>query len=452
MSLYLRIIRPHLLQFSLRCSRWSRTNMSVKARVLTVCIVTGIVAGIGAWCLKSMIRLLSTLITSELSAGSINWIFMAGPCAGIVLTAILQRHVFHRRIAEGTSKIRSYIKSGNYKLPHQLIYEPILGCALTIGMGGSAGAEGPIAYAGAAMGSNSARFFGLDPQFVRIMIGIGAGTGIAAIFKAPLAGVFYTLEVLAMPMTSRSVLALVACCLISGGTVYALSGFHEEIIWLSAQSDFDYSQTAWLIVIGAVTGLYSKWYVKSGSYAGHFCRNIKKPIVHNLCAGVAVGSMVLVFPAMFGEGYSSIEQILGGETRDIISFSPFTESNSTYMLPIILAGILFFKGAAVSVTDKGGGIAGTFAPTLFAGCVAGALISFSAQYTGCQIPASQIAYMCMGGAMAGIIGAPLMATFITVEVTMTYAMLMPVAIVAFTSYAVSRTWFSEKVRHSLNRT
>lgn len=447
MSLYTRIIRPLLQRFSIRCSMWCRLHMSVRTRFFMVCLITCLVSGIAAWILKSLIKILSTELTSSLSNNGFNWILLAAPCGGIVLTALLQRFIFHRRITDGTEKIHSYIKSGQSLLPHQLTYEPIVGCAITVGMGGSAGAEGPVAYAGAAIGSNSSRFFSLSQEHMRVMIGIGAGTGIAAIFKAPLAGVFYTLEVLGMSMNSVSVLILVVCCLISSGLVYVLSGFHEELAIQAGLTNFNYSQTAWLLAIGIVTGLYCKWYVHSGIYTGKLCRRIKnKPALH-IASGLILGLMVFCFPTMFGEGYSSMKHLLAGNSESLTSFSPFTHIHSIWVIPGILAGIIFLKGIAVTLTDKGGGIAGTFTPTLFAGCMVGGLIACAVPYIGCHIPASQIAYLCMGGAMAGIIGAPLMATFITIEVTMTYSMLIPTAIVAFTSYAVSRTNFNNIKPH-----
>lgn len=444
MSLYEHIFRPRLQRISLRCSIWCRKNMTARSRVLMVCIVTSVTAGVGAWLLKTLIGGLSSFLTSGLGENWGHWPLWVCPALGILLTGLLQRRVFHRRIDEGTERVHAEVKAKRYTLPHQLTYEPIMGCVVTVGMGGSAGAEGPIAYAGAAIGSNSARFFGLGQDMMRMMIGIGAGAGIAAIFKAPLAGVLYTLEVLGLNLTSIPVLILVTCCLISAGSVYALTGFREDIVWEGGLPHFDYSNILWLIGIGIMTGIYCRWYSGSGKVIGNMLTRMKSPLLRNLCAGFGLGAVIWCFPTMFGEGYTSIEKMLAGDLTSIVTYSPFEGGDMSLTVPLMLGGILLLKGMSVSATDKGGGIAGTFAPTLFAGCMAGTLIAYGAHWAGCDIPSSQIAYVCMAGAMAGIIEAPLMATFITVEVTMTYSLLLPVAIVAFTAFATNRILMHSK--------
>ena len=404
MIFYRTYLRPVIYKFSADVAGLCQRHLSERSRVLLACVLTGMVCGVGAWVMKYLIRILSSSLTSRLTEGGFNWELLVCPLSGLVICGWMQRRLFRRDVSRGTDRLRRALRAGHYALPHQLAYQPILGCAVTVGLGGSAGAEGPIAYAGAAMGSNTARFFRLAPGMTRIMVGFGAAAGISAIFKAPLAGVFFVLEVLGMQLTAVPLLGLVACCLVGAFTACLLSGMTPGLVWANAVTDFDYSALWWLLPVGVFMGLYCRWY--NG------------------------------MPALFGEGYVALQKMLAGDLHSVLDYSPLSGVSGQWAIVLMLAGILLVKGAAVYTTNYTGGVAGTFAPTLFAGCMAGTLSAMGLGALGCPLPPSQIAYVCMAGAMAGIVRAPLMATFITVEVTMTYSLLFPVAIVAFLSYAV----------------
>lgn len=439
MQIYAKYLKPRLRRGSYVCAEWCGRHLSVRHRILLVCVFTGLAAGVGAWILKTLIRYISTALTEGLREGDFNWVLLVAPAVGLLLSGWMQRRLFHRDVSRGTEKLKEALDAKDYDLPHQLVYEPVAGCAVTIGMGGSAGAEGPIAYAGAAIGSNAAKFFRLPAGFTRMMLGFGAAAGIAAIFKAPLAGVFFTLEVLGMTLSSVPILGLVACCLIGAFTAYLLSGMTPEVVWHGAITQFDYSQTGWLLLIGIVMGLYCRWYRRSGLAIRSGWLRISTPWKRELLAGLFLGVITLCMPTLFGEGYGSLQKVLAGHLDSIADYSLPSGTHGALLIPLMLGGILLVKGAAVYTTNNAGGVSGSFAPTLFAGCMAGALMALGADAIGCGIPHSQIAYICMGGAMAGIVRAPLMATFITVEVTMTYSLLLPVAAVSFISYIVADT-------------
>lgn len=369
-----------------------------------------------------------------LIADTQTWILVIAPTFALLITGWTQRHVFKRFVNRGTERLREALHLKQYKLPHQLVYQPIMGCALTIGLGGSAGAESPIAYAGAAIGSNAARFFKLDTSFIHTMVGMGAAAGIAAIFKAPLAGVFFALEVLGISLTTPSILGMVACCLISATTSFMLDGGIPEIVWTAPDSVFDYQYIWWLIPVSIIMGLYSRWYNYSGLLARSLCLKIKRPALRNLTGGLFIGIMIFILPPLYGEGYDTLTNVLNGDYSELAAYSPFTRCSSAAIPMLMLSLIVLIKGAMVFTTNNAGGVSGSFAPTLFAGGMAGMLLASGANALGCPLPTEQIAYVCMAGAMAGIIRAPLMATFITVEVTMTYSLIVPVALVAFISY------------------
>lgn len=410
--------------------------------MFVLCIVCGISCGAAAWLLKFLIRTISTFLTHDTHALHANWLLWLWPTVGIFVAGWMQRRLFRRNVAHGTDRLKADLHKNNLILSGTEAVESITTCSVTIGCGGSAGAEGPIAFGGGVIGSNIAQLFGLKKQFIKMMMAFGAGAGIAAIFKAPLAGVFFVLEVLGVSIGTAELLGLVTGCLAGAGTAYTLDGFHRELVWSDAITQFDYSQFAWLIPIGILMGLYSLWYNCSGRALAKGLQGMTHDWMRNLSAGLALGVFVFCFPNLFGEGYGSLAHILAGDFSSILPYSPWSGMSGELVIPLVLAGILLVKGMAVYATNYGGGVAGSFAPTLFAGGMAGALIALILAQLGCHIPATQIAYICMGAAMGGIIGAPLMATFITVEITMTYSLLMPVATVVFIAYGT--TVFAQK--------
>lgn len=436
MSFYAARMRPRLLTLSARASAWTQAHMSRYMRILMVCVLTGVLAGVGAWVMKSLIGLIGSLITGRMRLSGWNWVLFAGPVLGMALTGVLTRRVWKRNVARGTEKLRHYLADEDYDLPHQIGYEPVVGCAVTIGCGCSAGAEGPIAYAGAAIGSNVARFFGLGRETVRVMIACGAGAGIAAIFKAPLGGFFFTLEVLGVALSTLTVIMLVVCCLIAAFTVFTITGFRPEVEWVRQVTEYSYAQIPLWLLIGLLVGIYCIWYNETGMEARRRSIAIRTPWVRNVATGALMGAMILFLPTLYGEGYGSITQFLAGRFDAIAEYSPFQGCMGAWTVPVMLGLILLVKGIVVQLTNSGGGVAGSFAPTLFAGCMAGMLIWYGMEAVGIHMPAEQVAYISMAGAMSGMIGAPLMGTFITVEITQTYALLLPCAVVAFVSYMV----------------
>ena len=398
------------------CGRWRELTASLRGsvpeRVLIVGLATvvGLVTGGAAFLLKRLVARVSEPLTDGLHQWGCNPILLALPVAGIVLTGI-----YH-----GVDRLDKSISHRRYKLPFELTFSPLLASSITLGFGGSAGSEGPIAYAGAAIGSNLGRVFGVSPAMMRVMIACGASAGIAGISEAPVGGALFSLEVLTVELSAGAVMAVVTASLTAGLTAYMLSGFRPDISFAGIEP----MQGEWMpyvLLLGLFCGFYAAYYSHIMRFMTRWYGTLHKP-------------------ALYGEGYGFMAKVLVGE-GDFGAYSLFAGDAGAVRGSIwIAAGILAVKAFATSSTNSGGGVAGDFAPTLFAGCIAGFLFASALnEMAGVGLPVAEFAFFGMAAVMAGAIQAPLMAIFLTVEMAAGgYSLLLPVTAAAVVAYGVVR--------------
>lgn len=401
--------------------------------MLVPTVAAGFAIGFAAWLLKWLNKTIGHVVTSGLHIGGGNWWLLPVAVAGIMLTGWIVRHIVRMPLEFGTDRLKKAVADGNGLIPARMMFAPIAASSITLGFGGSAGSEGPIAYTGAAIASNMARWFGLSPRQLVIATACGGGAGIAAIFKAPIGGFFFTMEVLQMSLGLQPVFLLAAMCITSALTAYTLSGdTYDFTLFLNPQ--FNWHEAPLLILMALLCGLYSSYYLFTGLYTRRRLLAISTPWKRNMVSGTALGIILLLFPAMYGEGYSVLGSVANGNLNAPASGSLFALFHSHRLLvPLSIAGILLLKGIAAYATNSGGGVAGSFAPTLYAGGLFGALF---AHFT--ALPLNLSVVCGMGAAMAGMTRAPLMAIFLTCEMTGQQQMLLPVTLCAIISYYVSR--------------
>ncbi len=420
---------------------WRSRKVNDQAFLFTLAFLTGVISGALAALLKVVIRHISLFWTSGMNLNGINIPLLAIPVAGIVLTGIYQRYVLHANLQHGSRQLSADIAAGRYSLPGYLTYAPMLASSLTLGFGGSAGSEGPIAYTGAAVGSNIGKLFRLSPRMMMIMVGCGAGAGIAGIFKAPMGGALFTLEVLKMQLTTMSVMALILACVTSAMTAYMLSDYTVDLSYLQMHQ-FDASMVPWIIGLGVVCGLYSVYYSYIMGLMDRTYGRIRNPWIKNILSGMVLAVLLFLFPAMYGEGYGMMGHLLNGDIHALVNCSAFSRITSDgWPIVLVAGGIVLTKCFATSASNCGGGVAGDFAPTLFAGCILGFVYGTAANLLfGVDIPVSGFAFMGMAGVMSGAIRAPFMALFLTVEMTNGFILFLPLLAVASISYGVVRVF------------
>lgn len=423
--------------------RLYRRYVPEKAYIMILAAIVGLSTGLACVILKKLIALVSGALMGHFS-DSVNWTLLVLPVIGLTLAGLFCRYVVRRPLSGGTDRLVHFLNKGGWAINKKLIFGPIIANVFTLGFGGSAGAEGPIAVTGASISGNIAMRLGLTPAQVRIFIGCGAGAGIAAIFKAPVGGMLFALEILQLPFTTFTVLALLLACLASALTCYIFTGFTFDV-FLNSAEPFGAGAYAALAVFGVAAGIYSLFYSQCVSLARRMLAAMKAQWLRIAVAGALLGIMLFCFPALYGEGYGVMDRMLNGHVTALYDGTPLDIGRGFGHLALIVGGILAVKGLAVGLTTDAG-VAGDFAPTLFAGSLAGLLFATGANtLLGCSLPVGDFALIGMCAVFAGVIRAPFMAMFLTPEMTGNFTLLLPMVLASALCYGVVRLVRSYKL-------
>lgn len=415
--------------------KWLIDKLPYNVRLVSLGVLTGALAGACAAALKWLIGWINDGVVALDSHLPWDFILPALPLAGIMTVGIYQRYVLKMKLSHGVDKLVNDLADNNYRLSPKLIYAPMLASSLTLGFGGSAGSEGPIAYTGAAIGSNIGRLFRSNSDTMRLLMPIGAAAGIAGIFKAPVGGALFALEVLGASMGASAVIALFASTLAAALMAFLLSGYTIDLTWLNAPA-FDAGMLLPASALGVVCGFYSVYYSFVMKHMQHVYDTMRSPWMRNVVSGTMLAVLVFFFPALYGEGYGVIGAALNGHDMAAMT-SHFSLAHDNNVLMAMLAGIVLVKCFAASASNSGGGVAGDFAPTLFAGAMLGMLFGLAANSLfAIDLPLDSMTYVGMAAVMAGVIRAPLMAVFLTAEMSSEYSYLLPLAIASVVSYGM----------------
>jgi CIC family chloride channel protein len=417
---------------------WRQEHISEKMFVLILAFFVGLFAAIAAFVLHWIINQIVFLLTHQFDADSSNWLYLVYPVVGIYLTSLFVRYIVKDNISHGITRILYAISSNKSRLRSHNTWSSVIASAITIGFGGSVGAEAPIVLTGSAIGSNLGQLFKMDSRTLMLLVGCGAAGAIAGIFKAPIAGLVFTLEVLMIDMTMTSLLPILVSCVTATCFTYIFSG-NDALFSFHLDTDWTVQRVPACILLGAFCGLVSLYFIRAMGFAeGIFARFSDKPHVKLIIGGATLSLLIFLFPALFGEGYTSINLLLNGKTEadweQILNNSLFS-GQSSMLIPYI-ALVLLTKVFATSATNGGGGCGGTFAPSLFIGCFAGFFFSrlWNIHEIGVYVPEKNFALMGMAGVMSGVMHAPLTGIFLIAELTGGYSLFLPLMIVSVSSY------------------
>ena len=427
--------RPIWLQ---RLHQWRVEHISEKMFMIILALIVGFFAAVAAFVLHWIINQIVLLLTSSFDRTGANWLYLVYPVVGIYLTSLFVRYIVKDNISHGITRILYAISSNRSRLRSHNCWSSVIASAITIGFGGSVGAEAPIVLTGSAIGSNLGKLFYMDRKMLMTLVGCGAAGAIAGIFKAPIAGLVFTLEVLMIDMTMSALLPILVSCVTATCFTYIFSG-DAALFTFHLDSEWSVQRIPACVLLGISCGLVSLYFIRMmGVCENVFARFKDKPYVRLAIGGTVLSLLIFLFPALYGEGYSSINLLLNGRTEadwnSILNNSLFSGQGS--MLIPFIALVLFTKVIATSATNGGGGCGGTFAPSLFIGCFAGFLFSrlWNIYQIGVYVPEKNFALLGMAGVMSGVMHAPLTGVFLIAELTGGYTMFMPLMIVSVCAY------------------
>ena len=431
------VIYHRVHTFWLRLLRWRERHIKEKSFVILLSLVVGVLAGLAAMVLKWMIHLISGTLTADLNVSEGNYLYILYPVIGILLACWYVRYVVRDNISHGVTRVLYSISQNKSRLKPHNMYTSIVASSITIGFGGSVGAEGPIVYTGAAIGSNLGQAFRLSPRVLMILVGCGAAAGIAGIFKAPIAGMLFTLEVLMLDLTTVTVMPLLIASISAASIAYIFTGYEFEFFFVQSKP-FITERIPFFIGLGVICGFVSLYFTRimfmmETFFKKHLGVQWKKTVV----GGAILASLVFLFPPLYGEGYGAINSLLNGDPSSIVDGSIFYGDRDDVAFIILYIGfIILMKAFATSATNGAGGVGGTFAPSLYVGCMTGFFFAYLINNLGfgMDLSVKNFALMGMAGVMSGVMHAPLMGIFLTAEMTGGYELFLPLLIVSAISY------------------
>ena len=417
-------------QLTLRLSIWRVRHIKENTFVMMLSFVVGIATATAALLLKGLIGFVHHLLGLLFSHGSL---YLAGPAIGILLTTLFVRFIVRDDIEHGVTKILYAISQRKGRLKPHHMWTSLVASSITIGTGGSLGAEAPIVLTGSAIGSNLGRMFHMSHRTLMILIGCGAAGAIAGIFKAPIAGLVFTIEVLMLDMTTASVLPLLSSSVTAASVACFVTGT-TPIVPFEQTIPFTLNRIPWVIVLGIACGLVSLYLIKGMNCIEGWYHRTRQPVLRILTGALVLGVLLFLFPSLYGEGYEAITSLINGTPDDAAADAPFRLAGKGPLLLVYFAGVVLFKVVASASTNGAGGVGGVFAPSLFIGCFTGFIVgdSINLWHAG-AVSSSNFALMGMAGVMSAVMHAPLTGIFLIAELTGGYQLFLPLMIVSLTS-------------------
>ena len=419
---------------------WRQRNLTDKQTTQVLAFFVGILAAVAAFLLHWIIHLIQQLLTKGFATDAANVLFLLFPVVGIWLTSLFIKYVVRDNISHGITRVLYAISTNRSRLRRHNCWTSVVASAITIGFGGSVGAEAPIVLTGSAIGSNLGQIFKLDKRQLMLLVGCGAAAAVAGIYKAPIAGMVFTLEVLMIDMTMSSIVPILIATITANVTSYLLVG-DKSMFSFTHDSAWSVERIPATVMLGVFGGFVSLYFMRGMTWCeGQFARMRRHPYRKLIVGGLVLSTLIFFFPSLYGEGWDSLVILLNGKTESdwdhVLDGSLFY--GHTDLLVLYVAMVLLTKIVATSSTNGAGGCGGTFAPSLFVGGFAGFLFArlWNMEQIGVYIPEKNFTLLGMAAVMAGVMHAPLTGIFLIAEITGGYQLFVPLLIVSVVSVMV----------------
>lgn len=410
---------------------WRNKRINDKQLMHILSLLVGLLAGLAAVLLKNAVFYLRIFLVKYVSFSHINFLILLYPLIGILVTYLVTRYWIKDDITHGISRCLRSISQDGGKMKGHDAYGSMVGSSITVGFGGSVGLEAPIVATGSAIGSNLGKLLRLDYKSMVMLIGCGAAGAIAGIFRAPVAGVAFAMEVLMLDLSISSLIPLLISA-VTGATVAGVFMGKDVLFTFELTETYGIRDIPYYILLGILCGFISLYFTRVNYYVEGLFRSFRNPWTRTVTGGLILSVMVFLFPPLFGEGYISLHELLSGNEKELLAGSFFQNVpiEGWYFI-IILLVVLLLKVVAMSVTTGAGGVGGVFAPTLFVGGMTGFFMASVFKFIGIgELSGKNFSLVGMAGMMAGVMHAPLTAIFLIAEMTEGYSLLIPLMITA----------------------
>jgi len=417
-------------------------KMPEQNMLLLLSLFVGISCGLAAVLLKLSIHAIQHSVVSLFRLMGSNYLVFLLPGVGMLLSLLIVKYIVKDNIGHGVTRVLVAISKNESRIARHNIWSSLVTSALTIGFGGSVGAEAPIVYSGAAIGSNIGRHMGMSYRNITILLGCGAAGAVAGIFNAPLAGVLFTLEILLFNISMSSILPLLISTV--SATIVSYLCLGQETQFACTLATFKMGNVPFYLILGVICGFSSLYFMRMTLSLEDRLSKVKNPYLLWLLCAAALGSLIFIFPPLYGEGYAFLGPLLNGQEVSYDKMTPLSFMlHFPWAVPIFFTLVLLMKVFAMTFTNAGGGVGGTFGPTLFVGAITGfVMASVTNLISPGTIPVANFVLVGMAGLMAGVMQAPMTAIFLIAEISGGYALLLPLILTATVSYWTMR--FFEK--------
>ncbi len=430
------VLTDRIYAYFLRLTR----RLSTRQMLMVLAVIVGVLAGLGTFLFEVLLHGIGQGLTRWFSVDRAQFLYLIYPAIGIILATLFVRHIVRDNISEGVTRVLYAMSRRDSRIARHNCWTSIVGGATTIGFGGSVGPEAPIVLTGAAIGSNVAQLARLNYRHTTLLLCCGAGAALAAIFKAPITGVIFVLEILMLDITATSIIPLLIATVTATTIAFILRGFDPIIaVTLRPEDAFELWQIPLFILLGVACGLMAWYFTSMNSRVGAFFKQQPTQYRKWLIGGVIIGLLIFIFPPLYGEGYDAFVGLMHGQTDQLFNNSLFYRfSHIEWVIILFVVATMFFKVIAMATTNAAGGIGGTFAPSLFVGAFTGAALALICNALfNWNVPIASFTLVGMAGVMAGVMNAPLTSIFLIAELSNGYGLFIPLMITACISFAVN---------------
>jgi len=416
--------------------------------IYVLSLATGLLSAVAAIILKNGIHYLHRFLSKGINMESGSYLYLALPLAGMFLTVLFVKYIVKDNIGHGVSRVLYAISKKKSLLKPHNTWTSVIASTITIGFGGSVGAEAPVVLTGSSIGSAIGKFFKLNYKSITLLIGCGAAGAIAGIFNAPIAGIVFTIEILMLDLTMSSIVPLLISSVTAATTTYFLMG-DEVLFSFTITEAFNIRNIPWYLFLGVGSGILSLYFSRTTLFIESKFEKIRNIYIRMIIGGAILGILIFIFPPFYGEGYDTIMLFLNGDTGAVFGNTIISSFQDNYLIiALFMAGLVLLKVVASSVTNGGGGVGGIFAPTLFIGGINGYLISdILNKLFKVDLADNRFVLVGMAGMMAGVMHAPLTSIFLIAEITGGYDLLIPLIITSTVSYITVRSFEPHSIYH-----